>query len=138
MAEEDVGLWRFDAAPAGATTPVKIAAADGRNIVADAEGVTIAPIGARDGYVIVSSQGDNAYTLYRLSDESYAGRFRIVAGTLGGTEETDGIDMMLGDFGPDYPGGIFIAQDGHNADAAQNFKLVAWDDIVRAVDLKQK
>ena len=138
VAEEDTGLWRFDAAPEGSTIPVKIAAADGRNIVADAEGVTIAPIGTRDGYVIVSSQGDNAYTLYRLSDESYVGRFRVREGVFGGTEETDGIDLMVGDFGPDYPGGLFIAQDGHNAAAAQNFKLVAWDDIVRALDLQQK
>ena len=37
--EEDVSLWRFDAKAGGSTTPVKIAAADGLNLVADAEGV---------------------------------------------------------------------------------------------------
>jgi len=135
VAEEDVGLWRFDARPDGSTTPTKIAAADGRNLVADAEGVAIAPIGEKDGYVLVSSQGDNAYVAYRISDDSYAGRFRIANGVIGGAEETDGIDLMLGDFGPDYPGGLFIAQDGHNATVAQNFKLVAWDDIARALGL---
>ncbi|WP_375195718.1 phytase [Sphingobium sp.] len=139
VAEEDVGLWRFDAHATGSTVPVKIAAADGRNLVADAEGVAIAPIGEKDGYVLVSSQGDNGYVAYRLSDDSYAGRFRVVdgpkTGDVGGSEETDGIDLMLGDFGPDYPGGLFVAQDGHNATAAQNFKLVAWDDIARALGL---
>ncbi|MDX3909619.1 MAG: phytase [Sphingobium sp.] len=138
VAEEDAGLWRFDAAATGSTTPVKIAAADNRNIVADAEGVAVAPMGQRDGYVIVSSQGDNAYALYRLSDESYVGRFRIVDGSVGGSEETDGIDVALGDFGPDYPQGLFIAQDGHNAAAAQNFKLVSWGDIMRAVVPQEK
>ncbi|BBD98968.1 3-phytase [Sphingobium amiense] len=136
VAEEDVGLWRFDARATGPTSPTKIAAADGRHLVMDAEGVAIAPIGEKDGYVVVSSQGDNAYVLYRLSDDSYVGRFRIVAGVIGGAEETDGIELMLGDFGPGYPGGIFIAQDGHNAAAAQNFKLVAWDDIVKALGLQ--
>jgi 3-phytase len=136
VAEEDVGLWRFDARADGATSPVKIAAADDRNLVADAEGVAIAPMGERDGYVIVSSQGDNAYTLYRMSDDSYVGRFRIVDGAVGGAEETDGIDLILGDFGPAYPGGLFVAQDGFNAAAAQNFKLVAWDDVVKALGLK--
>jgi 3-phytase len=135
VAEEDVGLWRFDARTTGATTPTKIAAADGRNLVMDAEGVAIAPVGEKDGYVVVSSQGDNAYVLYRLSDDSYVGRFRVVDGAIGGSEETDGIELMLGDFGPAYPGGLFIAQDGHNAAAAQNFKLVAWDDIVKALGL---
>ena len=135
VAEEDVGLWRFDAAATGSTTPVKIAAADGKQIVADAEGVAIAPIGATGGYVLVSSQGDNAYAVYRLEDDSYAGRFRVIDGAIGGSEETDGIDVMLGDFGPAYPGGLFIAQDGHNGAKAQNFKLLAWDDIAKALKL---
>ncbi len=135
VAEEDVGLWRFDARADGSTAPVQIAAVDGRHIVADAEGVAIAPMGEKDGYVIVSSQGDNSYVLYRLRDDSFVGRFRIVDGAIGGAEETDGIELMLGDFGPAYPGGLFIAQDGHNAAAAQNFKLVAWDDIVAALGL---
>ncbi len=136
VAEEDVGLWRFDAHATGPTTPTKIAAADARHIVADAEGLAIATIGDRDGYLLVSSQGDNAYAAYRLSDDGYAGRFRVVDGRIGGSEETDGIDLMLGDFGPDYPGGLFVAQDGHNAAAAQNFKLVAWDDIAKALSLR--
>ena len=135
VAEEDVGLWRFDARPTDPAAPTKIAAADGKNLVMDAEGVAIAPMGEKDGYVLVSSQGDNAYVAYRLSDDGYAGRFRVVDGAIGGSEETDGIDLMLGDFGPNYPGGLFVAQDGHNATAAQNFKLVAWDDIARALGI---
>jgi len=136
VAEEDVGLWRFDALASGATTPVKIASADGKQIVADAEGVAIAPVGATGGYVIVSSQGDNAYSVYTLADERYVGRFRIVDGPkIGGSEETDGIELMLGDFGPTYPEGLFIAQDGHNAAAAQNFKLVSWKAIREALKL---
>ena len=136
VAEEDVGLWRFDAAPGGATDPVKMASADGYQIVADTEGVTLAAEGPTDGgYLLVSSQGDNAYAVYRLSDDAYLGRFRIGAGAIGSTEETDGIDAVVGDFGPGYPGGLFVAQDGQNAPAAQNFKLVAWADIKAALSL---
>ncbi|MEG3087784.1 phytase [Sphingomonas sp. PB4P5] len=130
VAEEDVGLWRFDARPTGAVDPVKVAAADGKAIVADAEGVAVA-----DGYVIVSSQGDNAYAVYRLSDEAYVGRFRIAAGAFGATEETDGIELAAGDFGPAYPDGLFIAQDGANPPRAQNFKLVRWGAIKAALGL---
>lgn len=135
VAEEDVGLWKFDAKAGGSVSPVKIAAADGRNIVADAEGVAIAMVGEKDGYVLVSSQGDNAYAVYRIADDAYVGRFRIAAGTVGATEETDGIEVTIGDFGPGFPGGLFVAQDGQNGAGAQNFKLVAWDDIVRALGL---
>jgi len=135
VAEEDVGLWRFDAAASGSATPIKVAAADGKNLVADAEGVAIAPEGQSGGYVVVSSQGDNAYSLYRIEDDSYVGRFRIAAGRVGATEETDGIDLVTGDFGPAFPGGLFIAQDGFNEAGAQNFKLVAWDDVKKALGL---
>jgi 3-phytase len=136
VAEEDVGLWRFDAAPGGSTTPVRVGAVDGRRLVADAEGVALAPRGERGGYVIVSSQGDNAYSVYRLDDDRYVGRFRIGAGRLGATEETDGIDLVLGDFGPTFPGGLLVVQDGVHDRGAQNFKLVAWDDVARALGLE--
>lgn len=137
VAEEDVGLWRFDARPMGAAEAVSIAKVDKQRLFDDVEGLAIARDGGADGgYLIVSSQGDNAYALYRLADDSYVGRFRIAKGKVGSTEETDGIEVIAGDFGIDLPGGIMIAQDGENAPAAQNFKLVAWDDVLKALKLK--
>ncbi len=135
VAEEDVGLWRFDARRDGAVEPLSIARVDGKALVADVEGVALAPVGEDGGWVVVSSQGDNAYALYRLPDGAFAGRFRIGRGSFGATSETDGIGLMLGDFGPNYPGGLFVAQDGDNLPKAQNFKLVAWDSILRALGL---
>lgn len=136
VGEENAGIWRFDARAEGPIAGTKIAAADGRNLVIDVEGVTLAPEGeGNGGYLVVSSQGDHAYAVYRLSDEAYAGRFRIAAGQFGATEETDGIDFAPGDFGPDYPGGLFVAQDGYNPPKAQNFKFAAWADIKAALKL---
>lgn len=137
VTEEDVGVWRFDASPHGNANSARIGTTDGVRIVADAEGVALAPQGPSDGgYLIVSSQGDNAYAVYRLSDDRFVGRFRIGAGSVGATEETDGIEVVSGDFGDGYPGGLFIAQDGQNAPAAQNFKLVAVADIKKALRLR--
>lgn len=136
VGEEDRGIWAFpvgDAASAGTL----IAPVDGKQLVADVEGLALYPDGAKGGWLIASSQGDNSYALYRLPDHAPAGRFRIVKGKLGATEETDGIAVARGSFGPDYPKGLFIAQDGANAPAAQNFKLVSWRDI-RAALRKQK
>ena len=135
VAEEDVGLWRVDADPPAPTTPMSIAKVDGRTLIADAEGLALAPAGRRGGYLMVSSQGDNAYTLYRLPEVSYAGRFRIAGGAIDGTSETDGIDLMPGDFGPAFPGGLMVAQDGDNAPATQNFKYVSWAAVRRALRL---
>ncbi|WP_312487366.1 phytase [Sphingomonas sp.] len=135
VAEEDVGLWRFAADPAAPTTATAIARVDGRTLVADAEGLALAPRGGKGGYLVASSQGDNAYTLYRLPDMTYAGRFRIGGGQIDGTSETDGIELALGDFGPDYPEGLFVAQDGDNAPDTQNFKYVSWAKVKAALRL---
>ena len=135
VAEEDVGLWRFAADPAAPTTGTPIARVDGRTLVADAEGLALAPRGAKGGYLVVSSQGDNGYSLYRLPGMTYAGRFRIGGGAIDGTSDTDGIELALGDFGPDYPKGLFVAQDGDNAPDTQNFKYVSWAKVVEALGL---
>ena len=71
--------------------------------------------------------------MFRLPDVTPVGRFRIAAGTFGSTEETDGIELDNRDFGPDFPGGLFIAQDGMNAPKAQNFKYARWDEILAAL-----
>lgn len=136
VAEEDVGLWRFDADPSAPVTATPIAKVDGKTLVADAEGLALAPFGKSGGYLVVSSQGDNAYTLYRLPDVTYAGRFRIGSGPIDGISDTDGIDLMLGDFGPAYPRGLLVAQDGDNAPATQNFKYVSWAGVQRALKLR--
>ncbi|WP_022680807.1 phytase [Sandarakinorhabdus limnophila] len=135
-AEEDVGIWRFDARASGSTTAVKLAGVDGKRLVADVEGLAIAAEGAGSGgWLVASSQGDNAYSVYRLADERFAGRFRIAEGRLGSTQETDGIAAMTGDFGPAFPQGLMVAQDGENS-PAQNFKLVGWGKIKAALKLR--
>ena len=46
-----------------------------------------------------------------------------------------GIELMLGDFGHDFPDGLFVVQDGDNRPATQNFKMVHWAEIKRALGL---
>lgn len=132
VGEEDVGIWRF--AP-GEITGTLVAPVDNKMLVADVEGLAIAPQGKDGGYVIASSQGDNTYPVYRLPGMKPVGRFRIAKGTFGATEETDGIDLSLADFGPTFPGGLFIAQDGVNPPLAQNFKFVPWKSVEQALGL---
>ena len=130
IGEEVAGLWAIDTSTGAKRM---IAPIDNKLLVADLEGLAIAPEGANGGYLVGSSQGDNAYAVWRLPDHTPLGRFRIGAGTFGSTEETDGIELDNRDFGPDFPGGIFIAQDGINPPAAQNFKYARWDEILAAL-----
>ena len=134
IGEEDAGLWAMDGRNAG-TRKRLIAPIDNRYLVADLEGLAIAQEGADGGYLLASSQGDNTYAVFALPDGNPVGRFRVAAGEFGATEETDGIELALGSFGPQFPQGLFIAQDGLNAPAAQNFKLVSWQAIKEALNL---
>ncbi|MEW4448446.1 phytase [Qipengyuania sp. JC766] len=130
IGEEAGGVWRFET---GRTDGELVARVDNRNLVADLEGLALVPEGRDGGWLYASSQGDNTYMRYRLPDMVPAGRFRIAQGELGSTEETDGIEAMRGDFGPAFPGGLFVAQDGVNPGSAQNFKFVPLGAIEAAL-----
>lgn len=130
IGEEDAGIWRFSASSSQGEL---VATVDNKYLVADVEGLALVPDGKAGGWLYASSQGDNAYMRYALPEMTPAGRFRITKRLFGSTEETDGIEAKRGDFGPVFPGGIFIAQDGQNQPSAQNFKMVALGDIENAI-----
>lgn len=136
IGEEDVGVWRYrlDPASGDARIPVQPVDASGR-LVADVEGMTL----LRDGsstYLIVSSQGDSAFSVWRVDEAipAYRGRFRVAAANgIDGVTGTDGIDARGGPVGP-YPEGLVVVQDDQN-EGAQNFKLIDWREIRRALGL---
>jgi 3-phytase len=136
VAEEDVGIWRFGANPKDPVAGEKVIAVDRRRLFDDVEGLAIARKGARGGWLVASSQGDSAYAVWRLRDLAYQGRFRITVGRFGATSDTDGIEISTASFGAGREGGLMLAQDGDNAPAAQNFKIVRWADIRRALGLR--
>jgi 3-phytase len=129
VGEEDVGVWRFDFDPAAATTATSIAKVDLNRIKDDTEGLTIMRDGGVD-YLIVSSQGDSTYPVYRIEgdDHVYLGRFAIVDGdVIDAVTATDGLDAWSGPIG-DYPEGLLAFHDDMDAPnpGQQNYKMVDW------------
>ncbi len=136
MAEEDGGLWKFNAEPDSAAVPQKIAMSDTSNhyIHYDLEGVSIYYAAGGKGYLVVSSQGNYSYALFeREGDNKYVGSFRIADGTIDGVEETDGLDVTNVAISNKFPNGFLVVQDGFNYRGdtleTQNFKIVAWEKI---------
>ena len=132
IGEEEGGLWRFGAEDTQGELAFPI---DNRYLVADLEGLALVPEGEDGGWLVGSSQGDNAFAVFRLPNLAPIGRFRVAQGEFGSVEETDGIELVAGDFGPQFPEGLFVAQDGKNKPHAQNFKLVSWAAIKAALGL---
>lgn len=140
IGEEDVALWRYSAFPNGGDARMQVDSVANGHLTDDIEGITIFYGPDNTGYVIASSQGSNDYNVYRRdSANTFVGKFAIVAGPNGidGTSDTDGIDVTSTPLGSAFPHGLFIAQDGSNTSpsAAQNFKLVPWESIAKALNL---
>jgi 3-phytase len=132
ISEESVGIWKYAAEPDGGDSAVLVDTTGPEgHLTADVEGLAIAYNRDGTGYLLASSQGESAYTIYqRAGNNAYLRTFKIVAGNgIDGTEQTDGIDVTTANLGPAFPNGVFIAQDGKNDTANQNFKLVPWQQI---------
>jgi 3-phytase len=129
VAEEDRAIWRYGAEPgAGDRRSLVDRTGAPGHLRADVEGLAIAAGPPGSGRLVASSQGDDRFAVYRRGGRNaYLRSFRIgPAGPIDAVSDTDGIDVTATPLGPRYPRGVFVAQDGHNDGANQNFKLVPW------------
>jgi 3-phytase len=136
IGEELTGVWRYGFAPSSGDARIQVQAVDASGrLIADVEGVTLIRDGAAR-YIIVSSQGDSAFVVWRVDGPApaYVGRFRVAAGNgIDAVTGTDGIDARGGPVGS-FPEGLVVVQDDVN-EGAQNYKLVDWREIRRALGL---
>ena len=130
IGEEEYGIWKYDASPGASDNGILIDTM-GPHIAPDVEGLSIYYANESTGYLIASSQGDDAYVIYtREGENKFIGRFSIVdSETIDGTSGTDGIDVCNMNLGGQLSNGIFIVQDDVNDIGNQNFKIISWSDI---------
>ncbi len=144
VGEEDVGIWKTSAEPDGGDDLELVdGVGENGNLTADVEGLAIYYGENGSGYLVASNQGADSYALYeRAGDNQFIGIFHVVANEalgIDGISETDGLDVTSAYLGPDFPGGVFVAQDGRNITPSenQNFKLVPWQRISDAMGLTE-
>ena len=110
------------------------------NIGGDPEGVALYKTSATEGYVVLSSQGDNKYNLYdRNVPYAFITSFQISDqdGGIDGTSDTDGISVSSFNFGGEFSKGLMVVQDGYNYDGDelknQNFKIVPFKSVLKSI-----
>jgi 3-phytase len=139
VAEEDVGLWKYSAEPDGGDARTAVDKTEGGNLSADAEGVSIYYGADGKGFVVLSNQGEDNYSVYRREGANeFVGKFHVVANEargVDGASETDGLDVVSAPLDADFPAGMLVVQDGRNLmpGARQNFKFVSWKDAMDAL-----
>ena len=139
ISEENRAIWRYDAEPGAPATDkdrVAILEVGQTGVVPDLEGLTIYYGKAGKGYLIASVQGAHRFfvfdrepphTLRKVIDPRASTEF-------GDVEDTDGIAVESFALSAPFERGIFVAQDGRNAPANQDFKFYAWPDVA-GIDL---
>jgi 3-phytase len=141
VGEEDVAIWKYGAEPGAGSARSSVDTMNGGRLTADVEGLGIYRGPDGTGFLIASNQGEDNYAVYRLEgNNEYVGKFHIVANEelgIDGASETDGLDVTSAALGPGFPRGVLIVQDGRNLTPKdrQNFKLVPWDRIEKALGL---
>ncbi|MGP3632608.1 phytase [Streptomyces sp. 24-1644] len=111
----------------------------GENLSADAEGVTVYHAADGAGYVLASSQGDNAFAVYeREGGNDYVGSFTVAdSAATDGVQHSDGSTVVNVPLGSGFPKGLLITHDGEATPAdgdreGTNFKFTAWDAVAGA------
>jgi 3-phytase len=93
IAQEDVGIWKFQAEPDGGTTGKlidRVRFEGGSHLTDDAEGLTIYYGKNGTGYLLASSQGDSTFVAYtREGNNEYVGNFAI--GNNGSIDSVQGV-----------------------------------------------
>lgn len=145
IGEEDVALWRMDAEPEGGDAKTAVDRVDANPAIKDdLEGVGLYDLGGGRGYLVVSSQGNDTYAVYRREgDREYLGSFAVAADGVRGVDgisETDGLDVSSANLGPGFENGAMVAQDGRNVLPVQNqnYKIVPWSAIAEALELERR
>lgn len=145
IGEEAQGVWRYEIEPASGDARILVASAPSEILAPDVEGLTlITDASAR--YLIASSQGDSAFSVWRVDGPAaeYRGRFSVAAGNgLDAVTGTDGVAALGGPVGADFPEGLVVVQDDADTEGetattrrqTQNFKLVDWRAIRAALGL---
>jgi 3-phytase len=140
IGEEKRGVWVMSLDDAAERPALALAVPVGGLLEPDVEGLALYH-GDSGSLLVVSSQGNDRYLVARAAPPySVLGAFAIglnAAAGIDGASETDGLEATAQPLGARYPEGALVVQDGYKRlpDGAQNFKIVDWRDVRRALGL---
>ncbi|MFH1139935.1 MAG: phytase [Pseudomonadota bacterium] len=148
ICQEAVGVYRMDAEPGVSPVDVELTEDDmiveegDYNLIKDIEGISIYYLNNGQGFILISSQGSNTFSVFQRVGNDFINSFTVIDNGLDidGSQECDGLDITNFPFGSDFPNGLVIVQDGQDTtddptDVGTNFKWIKWEDVAAAVNL---
>ena len=146
--ENEVGILKFSAEPAGGDRFQVVQPVGADYLVPDIEGLSIYYGANGSGYLIANSQGDSSYAVFsREGTNEYLGSFVVGdSGEIDQVNESDGLDVINVGLGSAFPNGLLVLQDGANdpqnvveddeelENNSTNFKFVPWDSVANSFE----
>lgn len=143
VAEESTGVWRFDLKENTLESPQLVTQTGFfEPLTEDVEGIALYKSDNTEGYLFISSQGNDEYAVIDRASHEHIANFSITESLeadskIDGTTHTDGIDLTTANLGSGFPNGVFIVQDDSNYDGSkalnQNLKLIPLDKILNQI-----
>ena len=146
IVEEDLAVWRYGAEPndgkfrnlVDSTNPVS------GHLIPDIMGMTIYYASSSNdadplGYLVVSSQGSNAFQIYDRISNAYLGSFQLGGtGTIDAVTSSKGGEVINLPLNESWSTGLFVAHDHASGDSTKrsNYKLIPWGAIAEPLSLK--
>ena len=128
VAEEEVGIWAFDAAPEGATAPTFIDVVKFGNLSKEVAGLAVSRREDSKAILLASNVADNTLNAYDINND----HLFLGAISLTGTETTDGVEAAQGLFTSTALDMLVVADDDNGEDRT-NFKFAKLSDIHNAL-----
>jgi len=99
-------------------------------IISDGEGLSLYTGSDGDGYLVLSAQDANQFSVFdRRPPHKHLGNFRVALGS-DKVVATDGVEVRSADLGEDFPRGVLVVQDGDGkTGSGTNFKFVSWEAV---------
>jgi 3-phytase len=130
VAEEDVGIWCYDAEPSSKQPRRSVARVGEHGLKADLEGLALYRASGGKGYLIASVQGNSTFAVFeRDGENSFVATIDPASGSVEDVGDTDGLDVINMPTSPRFPRGLLVVQDGIARNGRQNFKLFSWADV---------
>lgn len=130
ISEEHKGVWEVGAEPDDPVPGSLVIKAGEHGLKPDVEGLAIYTLPHGQGYLLVASQGNSTFKIYKRGDaHDFIGTF-----TVRSARETDGIDVTSRNLGGQFSKGLFACHSGVPEDNCPVY-LSSWDAIAAAVNL---
>ncbi|HVI99882.1 MAG TPA: phytase [Sphingomonas sp.] len=133
IAEEAVGIWRFDADPEAEIAPRLIDAARLGRITKEVGGVALYHGGADADWLIASDASSGRIFVYdRAQDDRWLGAVSLAGAGGAPVGEPGGLFATAAPLGARFPNGVLVAAD-EDAPGGSTYQLVSMADVATAL-----